>query len=74
MKNCLHGSPQSDPSPGYELFIRENWRNVISQARAKVSRRGNNRFPRVLWNNFSFQGYLILRAGRQHQDGEKTVT
>lgn len=73
-ERCLHGSPQSDSSPGHKLFIRENWWNVISQARAKVSSRGNDGFPRVLWNNFSFQGYLILRARWQHQDGEKTVT
>lgn len=74
LQSCLHSSSQSDSSPGYKLFVRENWWNVIGQTGTKDSSIGKGSFPRILWDNFSFQGYLILRAWRQHQDGEKAAT
>lgn len=70
-QSCLHSSAQSDASPCYKLLIRENWWNVTGHTRTKKSSRWNGRFPRVLWDNFSSQGYLVLRTWWQHQDGEK---
>lgn len=54
LKSCLHSSAQSDPSPCYELLIRENWWNVIGHTRTKDGSRWNGKFPGVLWENLSF--------------------
>jgi len=75
LKSCVHSSAQSNPSPGYELLVGENWRNVVGNAGTKDDRSGDDGgFPRVLWDNLSSQGYLVLRTRRQHQDGEQAAT
>lgn len=66
-----HGPAQGDSAPCHELLVGEDGGNFAGGCQVRVGRPAGQRALRqVVGGDVSFHHHLVLRPGRQHQDGE----